>query len=139
MIGYSVIHGARGIRTLNEHRFQIFQKAYGPKALSAKPLQKRKGITANSIPPCEVELDQNLLRAAFVSQMWSNAHESQVKQYPTQANGWEQTEHGYQPIWYVGPQMTDSLLPQRLDDGELDDDDDLAVSSDDESKLSGNE
>ena len=107
--------------------------------MSAKPLQKLKGITASSIPPCEVELDQHLQRAAFVSQMWSNAHESQVKQYPTQANGWEQTEHGYQPIWYVGPQMPDSLVPQRLEDGELEDYDDLVVSSDDESELSDNE
>ena len=62
-------YGARGFRSLNEHRFQVFQKAYGPKALSAKPLQKLKGITASSIPPCEVELDQNLQRAAFVSQI----------------------------------------------------------------------
>ena len=35
--------------------------------------------------------------------------------------------------------MPDSLVPQRLEDSELEDDDDLVVSSDDESELSDNE
>ena len=64
-----------------------------------------------------------------------------IDQYPAQEDGWEYINNMYKPLWFVGPQMPDNLIPdQSLRDEdsvmEEDSDVDLVVSSDDESEIS---
>ena len=41
---------------LNQYCYKVFEEGYGPKISAKHPLEKLKGITASTIPPCEADL-----------------------------------------------------------------------------------
>lgn len=131
----AIIYGAKDNTklTLNEHRYKIFEKGYGPKSSSKNPLEKLKGINVSAIPPCEAELNMHIKRAAFVAQMWANADVAEIQQHPDASNGWDLESGCYTPIWHEGPQMPDTLIPEQDEITKDDEDVDMTVSSDDES------
>lgn len=122
--------------TLNQYRFKIFERGFGPKSLAKNPLEKLKGINASAIPPCEAELRMHMQRAAFVAQMWANADIGEIRQHPDASNGWDLQDGCYTPIWHEWPQLPHTLTPEEEEmtiDDENGEDVDLEVSSGDES------
>ncbi|KAG0711211.1 Tenascin-N [Chionoecetes opilio] len=83
------MYGAKDGTNLNEHRYQKFEKGYGPKTRSRNPLAKLKGIDASAIPPCESEINIHINRVAFVAKMWAQADQVELKQDPEESNGWQ--------------------------------------------------
>lgn len=133
----TIMYGAKekSKLTLNEYRYKMFEKGYGPKSSSKNPLEKLKGINASAIPPSEVELNMHLKRAAFVAQMWATADSAEIQQHPDESNGWDLESGCYIPIWHEGPKIPETLVPK---EGEIisdNDDEDvgMGISSDDES------
>ena len=124
--------------SLNEYRYQAFEKAFGPKATSRNPFQKMKGIDPSSLPPCEAELRQHLRRTSFVADMWSTADEPTIQQYPNSTNGWELCDSAYHIIWFDGPQLPDTLEPEESGEEEEDERQELS-SDDDHGELSSDE
>jgi len=122
------IYGAKANQTLslNKHRFKVFEKTYAPKARAKNPLEKLKGIDASMVPPCEAEVTQQIKRATFVAKMWADSHEKVIQQQPTKEDGWELKGNVYEVLWFDGPQMPDSLVPEEGEtETDLEDDDDL--------------
>ena len=69
--------------------------------------------------------------------MWANADKAEIRQHPDVSNGWDLVDGYYLPIWHEGPQMPDSLVPEKdelaTNDNENDEDMGMGVSSDAES------
>ena len=131
--------------SLNDHRYNIFEKTYRPKVRAENCLAKLKGIDASPIPPCESEVSKHISRSSFVAKMWglwANADKSEICQHPSSADGWELVDDQYEITWFDGPQLPDSLTPDEDDalDPESSDDSDFSISSsDDEDCLSSDE
>lgn len=74
--------------------------------------------------------------------MWSKANRQEIVQHTKKSDGWEFEDGSYVPVWFDGPQLPDSLVP---DEGEMNDDGDKdeekmeAASSDEENELSDDE
>lgn len=62
-------------RKVNEIRFMLFNRQYKMHAIN-EPLLKRKlrNFDASILPPSQVELHQQLLRARYITTIWLNAH-----------------------------------------------------------------
>ena len=139
----SKIYGARVSSkcALNEHRYKVFEKGFGPKASSKNPLEKLKGIAASAIPPCEAELIEHIHQASFVARMWANADQKDIEQHPSVSDGWNLDENGlYQIIWFKGSQLPKALIPDVDHDVENDDSEtEMEISSSDEEDMLSDE
>jgi len=135
------MYGAKGkVMSLNYHRYNVFEKAYGPKARSWNALAKLQGIDGSMIPPCESEISQHIKRSSFVAKIWANADLSELNQHPSSNDGWELHEEQYEIIWFDGQQLPESMVPEEEDHSHQESsDDDLNVSSSDEDGLSSDE
>ena len=139
----ATLYGARQKErdlSLNKYRHKLFQDTYGPKATAKNLLGKLKGLDASALPPCESEIAMHMNRSAFIARMWANAHEKNIDQHPKLQDGWTQEgqEDQYTIVWFQGPQLPDSLIPEEGDMTE-DSDDDLARSSDDEENFNSDD
>ena len=101
--------------SLNDHRFQMVLKAYGPKAGSKNPLEKLKGVDGCNIPPAEAELAAQLRRVAFVGRMWHAVDKNMIEQEPEEIDGWIRNGDVYEFIMFDGPQVPNDLLEGRDD------------------------
>ena len=143
----SRMYGAKANQThsLNTQHFKVFEKTYAPKATAKNPLEKLKGIDASMIPPCEAEVTQQIKRATFVAKMWADSHEKMIQQQPSKDDGWELKENVYEILWFDGPQMPETLVPDESSfETGAEDDDSLLLelkpsSSDEESMPSSDE
>ena len=86
-----------------------------------------KGIDASSLPPCKKVLEQKLARAGFVARMWHAACDQMIVKHPE--SGWELSDGSYSLVWFIGPQMPDSVIPDP-DDGSADEMDNDSETSD---------
>lgn len=110
----------------NSHRYKVFERAYAPKARSRNPLEELKGSDASMTPPCKAEVIQQIKRATFVAKMRAKVQEKCIRQNPMADDGWELNGDAYEPVWFEGDQMPESLVPN---EGEIEkdmDEDDLA-------------
>ena len=94
------LYDAKKTMPLNEHRFMVFEKSFGPK--KGKQLFSRlKGVDASSIPPCKNVVLQKIHRSNFVAMTWHVACNNAVPKDPQQ--GWELVDNSYQTVWFTGP------------------------------------
>ena len=140
----ATVYGAKANQThsLTMHRFKVFERAYAPKRTASNPLEKLKGMDASSIPPCEPEIKQQIKRATFVAKMWADSHEKIIQQQPSKDDGWELKGGTYEILWYDGPQMPETLVPDESFEIGADDSDSLLMelsTSDEESMPSSDE
>lgn len=105
--------------------------AYGPKAKCKNALEKLKGTDGIMLPSCEPELSQHIKRTSFVARMWATATDPDIIQHPPPEDGWELKDGHYEVIWFEGPELHDSLIPEEGDLHE-DSDDNFEISSSDE-------
>jgi len=113
------LYDAKKTMPLNEHRFMVFEKSFGPKK-GKQPFARLKGVDASRIPPCENVVQQKIHRSNFVAMTWHVACNNAVPKDPQQ--GWELVDNSYQTVWFTGPQMPDRVLPNPGDLGDDDDD-----------------
>ena len=96
---------------LNAHRYKWFGKMYKPKMRGKNPLEKMKGIDASGLPSCKSEVLSGLKRVAFVARMWANGDKPHIEQHPTENDGWTLQDCAYKPIWFDGPQLPNTVVP----------------------------
>ena len=70
--------------SLNDFRYEVFDKAFGPKKNSSNQLEKLFGMNASMLPPCQAELATKLKRVKFVAKMWTDAHKKEINTTPTE-------------------------------------------------------
>ena len=122
---------------INKLRFQTFFRTFGPSTCSKKPFDKMKGLDPKSIPPSQSEILTHIARSAYVARMWANANKIE-QELPTPNDGWCHIQKAtgevfYDVQWFKGPQMPGELIQHLPDEDQpLSDDEDIAVSSDDE-------
>lgn len=122
---------------LNNHRYRVFEKCFGPKASSHHPPHNIKGIAGSAIPPCEAEIVPKIQRSVFIAKMWAEADNTQINQHPTTEDGWQLENDSYQLIWFTGSQLPEKLIPDDEDNSDHETNyEDTAVSSSDEDTLS---
>ena len=132
----SKLYGGRNAnKSLNEHRAQVFERAYSPKK-GHMPLQKLKGLDATLLPPCEAEIIPKIKRASFVARMWAKADQNHIDSHPAEADGWLCEQGLYEPVWFDGPQMPDTLVPTQ---NEIENDEDDEVESVSDGDMSSDE
>ena len=129
------MYGAKARGTdvsLDAHRYQVFEKFFGPQSTSKDPLKTLRGIDATMIPSCKAEISQHIRRASFVARMWSNADKTGIQQHPTEEDGWELIDESYEISWFSGPQLPDALIPHEETSKEESDENFQLSSSDEE-------
>ena len=103
----------------------MFQKAYNVD--DDKFFDKVKKLEACSLPPCKSELKQQILRAAYVSNIWNNAFKTIIVSRNPSEYGWKEEEDddgnvSYNFKWFEGDQfpanVKDVILPQDTTDPE---------------------
>lgn len=120
------LYGAKKSMPLNKHRHNVFEKSFGPKR-GKNPLARLKGVDASSIPLWENEIKQKIHRSNFVAMTWHAACHNIIPKEPKQ--GWEIIDQSYKIVWFTGPQMPDSVVPEG-DDPQDEDDNDLLTHQD---------
>lgn len=115
---------------INKHQFRVFENAFGPKD-EARPLQRLKGVDASVISLCEAVVKKKVQRTNFVARMWKVACSNHIPKWPD--FGWELLDGPSHIVWFIGPQMPESVVPETaLNDSEDNNEDDDYLSDDDE-------
>lgn len=93
---------------INEARCKAFKRisSGGEKG----PLAKLKKINCSSLPPCAKTLGNHIKRAHYVARMWKRADQAE----PTGGSrpldfGWKSTNNCFEPEWYPGSAVPESL------------------------------
>ena len=104
-----VLYGYHNTKDINEaRRGKLYQLAKWKKG--SQPSSKIGQINCSLIPPCRSSLEQKILRAKFVANMWMHAssprpcHEMDPKNF-----GWRQTDGMYERIWYTCPMLPTNI------------------------------
>lgn len=63
------------------------------------------------LPPCKVELQQQILRAIYISSVWCNAHFPHPTLLSPTDYGWKEIENKLELLWTEG-----DLLPTSISD-----------------------
>ena len=109
--------------SLNNLRYQIIERAFGPKPNANNPLKKLRGIGGRSILPYRNELIPHAKRVAFVAKMWANAHNQFANQKPqSPEDGWELISDLYEIMVFSGPLVPDDMVSDSEEESVLDDD-----------------
>lgn len=105
------IYGYKQINKINECRSAMFLKAY--KSTNDEMFrQNMKSFDASALPPCQSELREHILRTAYISIIWSNAHIKEPSTLSPLDCGWKVDENAkYDFNWF-----SDNQLPQSIDD-----------------------
>lgn len=83
--------------------------------------KKFKNVDASNLPPCQLELHQQLLRSQYISGLWRNAHlKTPTRLHPTEY-GWNKIDGKYELLWFKGeqspPLVNDVIIqPENLDE-----------------------
>lgn len=95
---------------VNEGRFVLFSTNYKIKDIN-EPFQKKslRCFDATSLPPCQDELGQHLLRAKYIANLWSHANQKIPTIFNPVDCGWVEVKNQYQFKWYEGDQVPASV------------------------------
>ncbi|KAK5637859.1 hypothetical protein RI129_000142 [Pyrocoelia pectoralis] len=104
------MYGFKNVTDVNIARFQKFCSTYKANN-SNEPFKKLlKNYDASNLPPCKVELHQQLLRTQYITSIWRNAH----LRYPTtltpSRNGWDLQDGKLELYWFEGDCVPPSVL-----------------------------
>ena len=94
-----------------------------------------KNVDASSLPPCEVELKQHILRAHYITNIWLNAHKTIPTDLIATECGWledldESGEKSYKFKWFDGPQLPETIRDVVVNDETDNEDDEIEYESD---------
>lgn len=87
--------------------FLIFQE---------NPLANIKKIDCALLPPSRRTLRKKILRAQYVTALWSKANTANPNEHMSPDDyGWSRKEDLLQPLWYDGPSIPESLFTTNTD------------------------
>lgn len=98
-------YGLKNIKSVDEARFVLFKKAYTFKDINDVFQISTTNVDGSNLPPCKAELKKQLQRAAYISNIWCNAHEKQPTEMCAEDNGWIEIDGRYDFDWYEGSQL----------------------------------
>lgn len=81
------LYGLKKIKSVDEARFVLFNKAYTFKDTHDISQISTTNVDGSNLRPCKAELQKQLQRAAYISNIWSNAHEKQPTEMCPEDNG----------------------------------------------------
>lgn len=99
------IYGFKTLQNVNDGRVASFLKVYKIGKDNSEFKLTEKNFDASLLPPSKSELVQQILRSAYISNIWNNAY----KQVPTTLNyldyGWQLEENKLICKWFDGDQL----------------------------------
>ena len=107
------IYGYKHLDNIDEARYQSFIKM-----TTGKITEKVKKINCASLPPCQKTLEQHILRANYISVLWSRAGTSNPTSgiHPL-SNGWVDINGHFLPFWFEGHSLPSSLTVFQTENG----------------------
>lgn len=85
-------------------RVAAFMKTYKVKR-NEEILKINTHFEGSVLPPCKLELRQQLLRSSYIAQLWTHAsHQNPTVSSPTDY-GWKEENNKYVFNWFDGDQM----------------------------------
>ena len=119
------LYGYKKMKKVDEVRHAMFKKSYNIETNTF--FDKIKKFDACCLPPCQVELKQQFLRAACVTNIWQNAFISNTIPKDPLQYGWQQEtdEDGQVSFtfkWFEGdqfpPNVQDVIIPEEDEEPE---------------------
>ena len=112
---------------LMKHLVESFFKAYKPNTRSRNLLKIIRGADGSSFPPCSKILHQHILRTNYISYMWKDSTIPKLEKVnmksPTNS-GWKEEGGSYNIRWFEGEQYPESIDILRVDENEIENEDD---------------
>lgn len=103
------LYGFKTMSNVNEVRLATFMKVYKYNDTKDQFKLQSTSFDGPILPPCKVELQQQILRAIYISSVWSNAH----FQHPTLLSptdcGWKEVNDKLEFLWFEGDQLPNSI------------------------------
>ncbi|KAL4720343.1 hypothetical protein ACJJTC_010035 [Scirpophaga incertulas] len=94
---------------LNNSRYEKFLATYNttnPKVF----MKKVVSYDSSNLPPCQRELHQQLLRTAYITNIWRNCHlKEPLKILTPENNGWNLIDNRYEFNWFEGNTVPSSI------------------------------
>ncbi|KAJ8966614.1 hypothetical protein NQ314_003422 [Rhamnusium bicolor] len=92
--------------SVDEARVHLFTRNYGMVDKSESFGQNLLNFDACVLPPCRRELQQHLLRTAYITNIWSNAHRVIPNHYDPTKFGWVvEPNNTYNFRWFEGDEV----------------------------------
>ena len=96
--------------TFSSHETNLF-------SFQSTPLTNVKKIDCALLPPSRRSLHMHLLRAQYVTILWSRASSPcPADGLSPQENGWCKNNDILQPLWFQGPALPDTFLMTELEE-----------------------
>lgn len=112
------LYGQKRLSSVNEARFELFQKKYKVKATEEKLSFKNK-LDGSYLPPCHRVLLEKIRRTKYITAMWQAAADAEPPAVNPDSSGWILIEELYRPLWFKG-----EALPKVVDVTYCEEDDD---------------
>lgn len=104
------IYNIKNVDDINLARFEKFCSTYKATNIE-EPFQKKlKNFDASYLPPCKVELYQQMLRTQYITSIWRNAHLKFPSCLIPEGNGWVEVNGRYYFHWFDGDQFPQSVF-----------------------------
>lgn len=108
----------KNMNNVDDLRYKMFLKTYDVQ--SEKFFDIVKIFDASKSPPCKVELEQQVLRAAYVANIWQNAYQRSSPALEPLMFGWKLCYENGRPIytfnWFDGDQFPPTVKDVILDE-----------------------
>lgn len=102
------LYALTAVEDINVARVVTFTKAYGTHD-DSNPLNLETRIDGALFPPCKIELQQHILRTAYIAHLWSHAHLPVPTELSPTEYGWEESNKKYLFKWFVGDQLPPTI------------------------------
>ncbi|CAG9771355.1 unnamed protein product [Ceutorhynchus assimilis] len=103
------LYGFKTMNSVNEVRLATFMKAYKFSDTQEQLKLQSTSFDGSILPPCKMELQQQIQRAIYISSVWCNAH----FQHPTLLSptdcGWQEVDNKLEFLWFEGDQLPTSI------------------------------
>ncbi|XP_031344700.1 uncharacterized protein LOC116171835 [Photinus pyralis] len=100
---------------LNDARYEKFLATYETKNDNIF-MKKIISYDSSNLPPCQRELQQQLLRAAYIANIWRNSHLKEPTFLTPENNGWNLIDDHYDFNWFEGDTVPASIYDILLQD-----------------------
>lgn len=111
-------NGLKRIKKVDEARMQLFTRSYS-KTDNMELFRKNIiNFDASAIPPCQRELQQQMLRSKYIANIWKSACEPVPSQLNPVDNGWTLSEGKYTFKWFEGEEIPEKVQDILLEDDE---------------------
>ena len=115
----SIVCVLYGFKTsdINEARYKAFMRMGGGD--ENEPLARIMKINCASLPPCAKTLGNHMKRAHYVARIWKRADQTDPTGGASPTDyGWKLSQNCFEPDWYPGSSVPESLTGPHEDDGD---------------------